>query len=410
MAFTFLHTADLHLGSPFQGLALKDDVVARRFAEASRAAFSDLVSLAIAEKVAFVVIAGDVYDGTWKDVSVGLFFNREISRLSREGIPAFLIRGNHDAESVVAQSVPPPEGVRQFSSRHAETLKLESLKVALHGRSFPDRAVPENLALAYPPPLPGWFNIGLLHTSLEGNANHATYAPCSISDLQGRGYDYWALGHVHDHAVLSQQPYIVYPGNLQGRSIRERGPKGAVLVDVADGRVTGLRPRAVDRARWSLVEIDATGLEDDSALRSRLAVALRDELAPQADKLVALRVVISGETPLHRALVADAAAWHTDIQGLAHHAHGDVWLEAAKIRTRNPAAGTPAGAGLEGLDVAALLAGLSTDPEMRALAADQIHLLKDRMPQGLELPEDVDALLAEATDLALARLIRSGEG
>src|SRR5665213_170591 len=109
MAFSFLHAADLHLGSPFTGLALKDEGLAKQFVTASRDAFSDLVTRAIEAKVAFVVIAGDVYDGEWKDTSIGLFFNREVARLERAGIPTFLLRGNHDAESIVTKSVTLPD-------------------------------------------------------------------------------------------------------------------------------------------------------------------------------------------------------------------------------------------------------------------------------------------------------------
>src|SRR3984893_4105670 len=128
MGFTFLHAADLHLGSPFTGLALKDEEMARRFAMASRDAFSDLVSRAIDASVAFVVIAGDIYDGDWKDTSIGLFFNREVARLARAGIPVFLIRGNHDAESEITRAVPLPEGVIEFSARKADTKRIADLK------------------------------------------------------------------------------------------------------------------------------------------------------------------------------------------------------------------------------------------------------------------------------------------
>ena len=160
MGFTFLHAADLHLGSPFIGLTLKDEAVARSFATASREAFSELITRAIEIKVSFVVIAGDVYDGEWRDTSIGLFFNREIARLDRAGIPVFLLKGNHDAESVVTKSILLPDSVRQFPTTKPHTFRIEDLKVALHGRSFPDRAVNENYALSYPDPVPGWFNIG----------------------------------------------------------------------------------------------------------------------------------------------------------------------------------------------------------------------------------------------------------
>src|SRR5580700_895405 len=131
--FSFLHAADLHLGSPFEGLSLKDEELARRFAGASREAFRALVDAALAEKVAFVVIAGDIYEWEWRDASIGLFFNRELARLDRAGIGVFLLKGNHDAESVVTRSVSLPDCVREFSSRAPATFRIEDLEVALHG-------------------------------------------------------------------------------------------------------------------------------------------------------------------------------------------------------------------------------------------------------------------------------------
>jgi DNA repair protein SbcD/Mre11 len=208
-AFTFIHAADLHLGSPFSGLAIKDEEVAQRFAGACRKAFAELITRAIDAAVGFVVIAGDVYDGEWKDNTIGLFFNREIARLHRAGIPLFLLKGNHDAESVVTKTIPLPKSVHQFSSTKAQSFRLDHLKVALHGRSFADRSASENYALGYPAPVQGWFNIGVLHTSCTGRPGHASYAPCTVSDLTSRGYDYWALGHVHEYEAVCRDPWVV---------------------------------------------------------------------------------------------------------------------------------------------------------------------------------------------------------
>ena len=237
-SFSFIHAADLHLGSPFQGLAMKDAAVAEMFMEASRRAFTALVDQAIERNVDFLLVAGDVYDGDWKDNKIGLFFNREVARLDRAGIPVFLLKGNHDAESVITKTITLPPNVSEFPVNKPGTFTLDHLKVALHGQGFAERSATENLALAYPPPQPGWFNIGVLHTSLTGREPHAPYAPCSVEDLRSRGYDYWALGHVHDYEVVSDNPPIIFPGNLQGRSVREQGAKGAVLVSVEDGTVT----------------------------------------------------------------------------------------------------------------------------------------------------------------------------
>ena len=111
---------------------------------------------------------------------------------------------------------------------------------------------PNSLVRGYPPPRSGSFNVGVLHTSLDGREGHARYAPTSVAELAARGYDYWALGHVHAYEEVSQDPWMVFPGNLQGRNVRETGPKGAVLVEVADAlRVAHVERLVLDEARWA---------------------------------------------------------------------------------------------------------------------------------------------------------------
>lgn len=400
MAFTFLHAADLHLGSPLVGLASRDAGIADRFAAASREALHDLVDRALDEKVAFVVIAGDIYDGAWKDTSIGLFFGREVARLTRAGIPVHLVAGNHDAESVVSQSLALPEGVHRFPSRRAGTVRLEAHRVALHGLSFARPAMDDNPVAAFPPPVAGWFNIGVLHTSLEGAAEHIRYAPCSIADLVGTGYDYWALGHVHDFAVRHERPHIVYPGNLQGRSVRECGPKGAVFVDVADGRVVALRPVHVDRARFAQVGVDAGGLETEAALLAALRQAIAAELAGAPERLTAVRVTISGATALAGALAGQREHWRDQAEALLQQAHVDAWLEALRLETVPPAAA--AGFGLDAAEMAGLLDDLAADPALRAAAADMLATI--RPPAGVALDGDIDRWLATARAVVLARI------
>jgi predicted phosphodiesterase len=184
---------------------------------ATRRALENLVELALAEQVAFIVIAGDVYDRDWKDYSTGLFFRRQMTRLREARIPVYLIHGNHDAASIISRKLNLPDNVHEFSNRCAQSHPVEGHPVVIHGRSFPNRAVEENLAREYPPAVPGKFNLGLLHTSLNGPCGHDTYAPCAEQDLREKGYHYWALGHVHQPQIISEDPYIVFAGNCQGR-------------------------------------------------------------------------------------------------------------------------------------------------------------------------------------------------
>src|SRR4051794_18905622 len=233
--FTFIHAADLHLDSPLVGLADRSEALAAAFRRASRRAFDNLIEAALEERVNFVIIAGDLFDGDWRNYETGLVFARGMGRLHRAGIKVFKVRGNHDAECIFTKKLELPPNVTVFGSRKAETIELEELGAVLHGRSFANRACADNLALAYPPARGGRVNIGVLHTSLAGYEGHASYAPCSADDLIGRNYHYWALGHVHAANRVAAEPcWIVYPGCLQGRHVRECGPKGAVRVTVGD--------------------------------------------------------------------------------------------------------------------------------------------------------------------------------
>ena len=319
-SFSFIHAADLHLGSPFQGLALKDAAVAAVFVEASRKAFSTLVGLAIERQVDFFVIAGDVYDGDWKDNKIGLFFNREMARLERAGIPVYLLRGNHDAASVITKTITLPANVHEFPTGKPGTVKLDTLQVALHGQGFAERSANDNLAISYPTPVSGWFNIGVLHTSLTGREPHAPYAPCSVDDLRSRGYDYWALGHVHDYEVVAKDPVVIFPGNLQGRNIRERGAKGAVLVTVEDGRIEYER-LIVDEARFAQLDITLGPDDDQTAILRRVEQAVQPLADDMAGRMTALRVRLSGITPLQGAIAANRQQWRDEVEAACHRVH-----------------------------------------------------------------------------------------
>ena len=197
-SFKFIHAADLHLDSPLTGLAVKSYEYARRVDEASRIAFTKLIDLAIDENCSFMVIAGDLFDGQWKDYRTGLFFANQMARLRDAGIPVFIVLGNHDAENRFVSRLKLTDNVSLFSSKSPHTYKLPALNVAIHGQSFPTRDVTTNLAAGYPQAVPGWFNIGVLHTNLGGISEHANYAPCSLQTLKNKGYQYLSLIHISE--------------------------------------------------------------------------------------------------------------------------------------------------------------------------------------------------------------------
>jgi DNA repair exonuclease SbcCD nuclease subunit len=221
-----------------------------------------------------------------------------------------------------------------LDTKKPQTVELPDLGVAIHGQGFATAAVNEDLSAGYPDPLPGVLNIGLLHTSAGGREGHANYAPCSVDALVARGYDYWALGHVHGREVLHEDPWVVFPGNVQGRHARETGPKGATVVTVEDGRIVHVEHRDLDVVRWASCVADA----GDCATPDEVAIAAVEALQAHVDaagsRLVAARVTVEGVTDAHAAVAREPDAVVAAIRARALDVHGDgVWLEKVRLRT-----------------------------------------------------------------------------
>lgn len=331
----FIHAADPHLDSPLQGLEAHEGAPVEVLRGATRRAFENLVNLAIEESVDFVVIAGDLYDGDWKDYSTGLFFRAQMVRLQSKGTPVYLIAGNHDAASVITKKLSLPENVHVFSTRTTESLEVAGHPVTIHGRGFPNRAVPENLAIEYPMAVPGRFNLGLLHTSLTGRPGHDTYAPCSVAELREKGYGYWALGHIHQPEVINKDPWIVFAGNCQGRHIKETGQRGCRLVAVSDSlQVEGVEWRSLDVVRWEELNVDLSGVETETDATRLVGDAMGKAVTAAEGRLVAVRIVLSGTTQLHGSLHRNDEHWNAQFQASAQDLGAEaIWIERIKVST-----------------------------------------------------------------------------
>lgn len=330
--FRFIHAADIHLDSPLRGLESYEDAPVDEIRNATRRAFDNLVTLAMEEEVRFVLLAGDLYDGDWKDYNTGLFFTDRMGRLKRQGIKVFLVSGNHDAQSRISQHLQPPDNVTILSARKPETILLDDIGAAIHGQGYASRAVTENLAQHYPQYHPGYFNIGLLHTGLNGREGHEPYAPCSLDDLKSKGYDYWALGHVHQREVVCEDPWILFPGNLQGRHIRETGAKGATLVTVENGRVANVTHQDLDVLRFCMARVDLSQCHHMDAVHDPVLKALETQQAQAEGRVLAVRLELAGESPLHMHLLSDAARLTESFRGITAGL-GDMWLEKVLFKT-----------------------------------------------------------------------------
>ena len=416
--FRFLHAADIHLDSPLRGLERYDDAPVDAVRSAPRAAFENLVQLAIDLEVAFVLLAGDLYDGDWKDYNTGLFFIRQMKRLEEAGIPVHLVSGNHDAASQITRELSLPANVVHYSSGSPQTTVVSEYDVAIHGQSFKDRSVPDDLSAAYPQAQAGRFEIGLLHTSLDGRPGHANYSPCSVAGLTSKGYAYWALGHVHEREIVARDPaWIVFPGNIQGRHAREVGSKGCSVVTVEAGQVTAVDHHALDVVRWARIEVDLCAAANGGEALDAATEVFHVEVSRSEGRLLAARVVLTGATAAHEDLVKDRDRWEHELRliaGTLGHA-GGLWLEKIEFKTRRPhdLAGELERTDALG-DLLRFVTELDDAPLELAKLGESLGDLKKKLPPILRSgeeaidPTDVGQLrakLPEVRELLLSRLL-----
>jgi DNA repair protein SbcD/Mre11 len=421
MDFKFIIAADIHLDSPLLCLSRYEGAPLDVLRGATREAFGNLVSLAIAEKVAFVLLCGDLYDGDWRDYHTGLFLMQQLSRLREARIKVGVIFGNHDAESRITKSLRFPDNVKLLSTNSPETILLDDCGVALHGQGFAKRDVMENLAERYPEARKGFFNIGMLHTALTGAEGHALYAPCTLSTLQSKGYEVWALGHVHARKVHMTDPLILYPGNTQGRHARETGPKGCTLVSVEDGRVASCEHRNLHVLRWEVISVDASGLSAAVDILDAAVAGVKSETGKAGGEGLAARILIKGACRAHRELLADSEKWTAEIRAAVAAATGErAWVENVRFLTTPESDPAALRSGADPLsDLVRYISGLPATEEIRSLLAEDVRILREKLPpeffQGEEemnpeSPESLSGLVEEVKGMLVRRILASGAG
>jgi DNA repair exonuclease SbcCD nuclease subunit len=376
MAFRFVHTADIHLDSPLRSLALREPELAELIGGATRKAFVAIIGLCLSEQVDALLISGDLYDGEQTSMKTARFLVDQLRRLHEAGIKAFIIRGNHDAESRITRELTLPESVKVFSGR-AETVLLRGgvLDVAVHGVSFAQKHAPESLLPKFRPPHDGAVNLGLMHTSLGGSPSHDLYAPCAPIELHAHGFDYWALGHIHQRSVERGRATILMPGNPQGRDINEAGPKSATLATIGDDRAITLEERVTSIAEFQRVGVDLAGAEDWRAALKRIEAALTAaRVSAQSEHLV-VRLSLAGATPLAWRLRfdADRLAEETRVAGAAI---GETWIDKVEFACAEPGA---------------VSSSPSSDPvaELRALMEREVARSKAFQDELREMAEEL---------------------
>ncbi len=416
--FSFIHTADLHLDSPFSTLAGDNSDISSLMRSATFSAFENIISLCIDKKVDFLLIAGDVFDGADRSLRAQVRFLKGLKRLDEAGIHSFVVHGNHDPMDTWSTSLDWPSRAHLFSD-HIETfpvMRNNEVLAGIQGISYPERDERRNLTRLFKRTGPA-FHIGLLHANAGSDTGHEPYAPCSLEDLRNAGMDYWALGHVHTRRLLSEnRPCILYSGNSQGRSIVEPGERGCYYVSVdRDGAIeTEFLP--TDSVRWHLINLSIDRLDSDQALINTLNQTCSDISARGEGRTSIVRIILKGRSPLAGKL-KDANILK-DILEIARDSAAlfspQVWIEKIESRAALP------------FDIPALMKNndfvgellrlaeeLSANDRLDEVIMDEISLLfKDsKAHRFLTLPDRdrLKELLKDAAMICLAELEGAGK-
>ena len=417
MAFRFVHTADIHLDSPLRSLALRNLDLAELIGDASRQAFVSIVDLCLAERVDALVITGDLYDGEQTSMKTARFLAAQMARLHQAGIRVLKIRGNHDALSRISKQLVFPDTVTIFTGRpQSIPLTAGGLDVMFHGLSFANPKAPESLLPKYPAAREGAVNIGVMHTSLAGSPGHDVYAPCSVADLHGHGFDYWALGHIHVRQVHPGASTVVMPGMPQGRDIYAASQKSVTLVTIRDDRSIEIEERLTSVAQFERLSVDVTGTIEWSDAVARVRSSLETLRASVPSRYAVVRLALIGSSPLSWAMIRDKDLLLAEAEQAAEQV-GDTWVEKLELDLTQPKAEAPEGTADPIFELAASMRDDANSEAFRAEAKAFVQKIVADLPaEGRDfagkdeagLERFLDRALASGTDLVTARLKASG--
>jgi len=304
----FVHTADLHLDTPFTGLAQFNPELAARLKDVTINSFGRIVDLCIREEVDFLLVAGDIFNSRIKSLAAQLRFVNELNKLTANGIFCYFVCGNHDPLNSWMDQLQLPEHVYRFDGKEAQVvpfIKNSEALADIYGISFETESVTANLAKkimrcrtgnAEPAP----FQVAVMHGTAGSPGPHKNYAPFSLNEVAGQEFDYWALGHIHKHQVLRRQnPAVVYPGNPQGRDFGETGNRGCYLVEISKDTAPDIRFVPTQLIRFEEVSVDLSGEDSINGLQNKIAKAV-DDLEHHGEGVnLMLRLLLRGQTPLH---------------------------------------------------------------------------------------------------------------
>ncbi len=414
-SFSFVHCSDLHLDSPFTGIASSDPRLAKMLVSATFHAFERVVDIAIEEGADFIVISGDIYDQGDGSIRAQLGFRDILQRALDRGIECFMVHGNHDPLDSWRSGISFPPAVHRFGQEVEKKIYFREGQACaeIYGISYKKTEEFRNLASLFNiRDGSALFKIGLLHCNLGGSSpGHQNYSPCSLADLVNTGIDYWALGHIHMPGVIrGSEPAVVYSGNIQGRHIGEKGKRGCYLVEVEDSKVMAIQFHSTSQILWSEAELDLSSVNSAEELVDSLR-DLCDIQRSGAEGLPSiLRVILKGESEVVPLL--ENLDFQKDLLDLIRENEkrklDQIWIESIKNMAHLPLDRDRLRKGNDFIaDFLELCDMARKDPSMAAdmIRQDEAFKLVQDFLADIETPEVLGEILDEAEKIGLTGLL-----
>ncbi len=400
--FSFIHTADLHLGSSLK-ISNKNFTAETKklFSRANYDAFARLVDCALEKEVDFLLLAGDVYDCEERSIKANRFFKEQCQRLAEAGIKVYLIAGNHDPLGKKRELFNLPDNLIEFSAQQVENYEVlgddDQVLARVFGQSYQNKFEAEPIYKNYQPQISDKFNIALLHTQLE--SDNKKYVPVSKTKLmENADINYWALGHIHQYQIVEKNnPAIVYPGNLQGRDFGEKGIKGAVLVEVDSQNQLSYNFIPTSKIVFKEIELDLNQLEEKIENITQLkdiivnkAEQLSKQLAKSSQNLInyekdfskyfsgyVLRWVVKGSGEIHNTIAQQPQAVAAELKSLLSQSQFspyNIWTAEVKFLTRAqlPSLEELAEDRPVAAEIARVFSDAKNNPELKMMLQDEL--------------------------------------
>jgi DNA repair exonuclease SbcCD nuclease subunit len=224
-----LHIADIHFGVKFLNKNIK---LRKKLIDSQFIAFEKVINYLIENNIDALLIAGDLFDSSYRSLKVERFLLSEFNKLNKHKINVFYSLGNHDSNETFNDNFlfELPENVIIFKKDNYESYLLNN-ELYIHSCGHQKNYENRNLVMNFPNYIDGYMNVGLLHCSiLSSIKKEDKYLPTTIKELSDKKYDYWALGHIHKREKINEEIY--YSGSLQGLNSKETGLKGGLLIDL----------------------------------------------------------------------------------------------------------------------------------------------------------------------------------